>query len=339
MSSNNDGATSVHTISSGATTSSGFADDFAVLLGNLEQVIRGKTSVLRMVLTCFFAEGHLLIEDVPGTGKTSIARALAASIDGRWRRIQFTPDLLPSDVTGVTVFNQHNQDFEFHPGGVFANIVLADEINRASPKTQSALLEVMEERRVTVDAHPYMVPRPFIVVATQNPVEMDGVYRLPEAQLDRFLMRISVGYPDAQSEREILGGYHDGAAIDELSAVLTTDRVGQMVKEASTVEVSEPITEYIVALATATRSVPDIRLGVSPRGSVALMRAARALALAQRRTYVIPEDVKALAVAVLSHRIIVQPEAELRGATDIDLIGRVLAAVPVPQLAGTGSRS
>jgi MoxR-like ATPase len=299
---------------------------------NIQQVIKGKPDVVRLAITCLIAEGHLLIEDVPGTGKTSLARALAASIKGSVKRIQFTPDLLPSDVTGSMVFRQADGEFEFHKGGVFANIVLADEINRASPKTQSALLEVMEEHRVTVDSEPYEVPRPFMVMATQNPVEMDGTYRLPEAQLDRFLMRVAVGYPDAVAERQILNGYHDGTAIDSMIPVLTTEDISQLVAWASEVEVSESLQDYIVALSAATRVVPDIQLGVSPRGSVALMRAARAMALADGRGFVIPEDIKDLAGAVFAHRIIVHPEAELRGVTAAQLIDQTLAAAPVPHV-------
>jgi MoxR-like ATPase len=310
-----------------------FSKDFQRLVDNMEWAIKGKTEVIQLVLACFLAEGHLLIEDVPGVGKTSVARALAASIDGQWRRIQFTPDLLPSDVTGVTIYNQPNHRFEFHPGGVFANIVLADEINRASPKTQSALLEVMEERRVTVDAKPYDVPRPFIVVATQNPIEMDGTYRLPEAQLDRFLMRISVGYPDAEAERTILGGHHQGSMVDQLRPVLSLDRVQAMITQVAEVHVSEPLADYIIAIAAATRTLSEARLGASPRGSIALMRAARAWAAGAGRNFVVPEDVKELAACVLAHRLILQPEAELRGTTAAELIDRVLATVPVPHAA------
>ncbi|HEY3673670.1 MAG TPA: MoxR family ATPase [Acidimicrobiia bacterium] len=309
-----------------------FSAAFEQLVDNLERVIRGKRAVLEQVVICLLAEGHLLIEDVPGVGKTSIARALAASIEGSWKRIQFTPDLLPSDVTGITIYNQTEHEFEFHPGGVFANIVVADEINRASPKTQSALLEVMEERRVTVDSHPHVVPRPFMVIATQNPIEMDGTYRLPEAQLDRFLMRLAVGYPDARSEREIMNGYHDGAAIDALAAVLTTARISGMIAAAGEVYVAEELQDYIVQLTATTRNTDDVRLGASPRGSLALLRAARARALADGRNYVLPEDIKELAVTVLAHRIIIEPEAELRGVSSTDVISQVLAAVPVPQV-------
>jgi MoxR-like ATPase len=310
-----------------------FANRVLALANNIEEVIKGKPEVVRLVVTCLLAEGHLLIEDVPGVGKTSVARAMAASIDGSWGRIQFTPDLLPSDVTGVTVFNQANRQFEFHPGSVFANVVVADEINRASPKTQSALLEVMEEHQVTVDGVSRPVPRPFVVVATQNPVEMDGTYRLPEAQLDRFLMRISVGYPDAAAERQILRTDDGGRRLRSLRPVLGAGEVVQMIEHVSTVHVSESMQEYIVALSAATRTLPEVRLGVSPRGSLALLRAVRALAAASGRTYAVPEDAKALAVYVLAHRILLQPDAELRGTTAADVVRRVLDAVPVPQQA------
>jgi MoxR-like ATPase len=308
-----------------------FAAEFRRLAANIGTVIKGKPEVIDRVLTCLFAEGHLLIEDVPGVGKTSIARALAASISGKWSRIQFTPDLLPSDVTGVTIFNQASRTFDFHPGGVFANIVVADEINRASPKTQSALLEVMEERRVTVDSVGHLVPRPFIVVATQNPIEMDGTYRLPEAQLDRFLMRVAVGYPDLRSERTILEEHHEGRAIMDVQPVLAVDQVAAMITWVTRIHVAEQLYDYIVNLSAATRSLPEVRLGVSPRGSIALLRAIRAYAAGQGRSYATPADVKALAVSVLAHRMILEPEAELRGLTPEGIIGRILDAVPVPQ--------
>jgi MoxR-like ATPase len=308
-----------------------FADQVRQLEENISLVIKGKPEVIRLVITCLLAEGHLLIEDVPGVGKTTVARALAASISGTWGRIQFTPDLLPSDVTGVTVFNQGNREFEFHPGSVFANIVLADEINRASPKTQSALLEVMEERQVTVDGIARPVPRPFVVVATQNPIEMDGTYRLPEAQLDRFLMRISVGYPDALAEREILTNEDGGQRIRSLRPVLAAEDVVRMISQVAMVHVSDPLKDYVIALSAATRVLPEVRLGVSPRGSLGLLRAIRAHAAASGRNFAIPEDVKVLAVSVLAHRMILQPEAELRGVTAADVIRRGLDAVPVPQ--------
>jgi MoxR-like ATPase len=315
----------------GAVGSTTFADIVSALVANIEHVIKGKPEVIRMVVTCLLAEGHLLIEDVPGLGKTTIARALAASISGTWRRIQFTPDLLPSDVTGVNVFNQGNREFTFHPGAVFANIVLADEINRASPKTQSALLEVMEERQVTIDGVARPTPRPFVVVATQNPIEMDGTYRLPEAQLDRFLMRISVGYPDAFSERQILVNEDGGRRIGDLRPVVRSEDVVKMIAIVGGIHVSDALLDYIVAVTSATRDLPEVRLGVSPRGSLSLLRAARAHAAGSNRSYVIPEDVKTLAVSVLAHRMIMQPEAELRGVKAEDVIRRVLDAVPVPQ--------
>ncbi|WP_336205545.1 AAA family ATPase [Nonomuraea sp. LPB2021202275-12-8] len=310
-----------------------FAQRFQLLATNIEQVIRGKREAVELALVCLFAEGHLLIEDVPGTGKTTLARSVAASVDAEWRRIQFTPDLLPSDITGVSIFNQAHQKFEFHQGPVFANIVLADEINRASPKTQSALLEVMEERRVTVDAEPHPVPRPFLVVATQNPVDMDGTYALPEAQLDRFLMQISIGYPDHVSEVEVLKGMPSGPQVDRLPVVARASDVAAMIDFATRIHVADPVYDYIVALCAATRVNPHLRLGASPRGSLALLRAARVRAAAAGRHYVLPEDVKALAVPVLAHRLIRTPEAELRDVTAANVLGELLAGMPVPQAA------
>ncbi|MFI7447593.1 AAA family ATPase [Nonomuraea sp. NPDC049714] len=310
-----------------------FAQRFQMLAANIEQVIRGKREAVELALVCMFAEGHLLIEDVPGTGKTTLARCIAASVDAEWGRIQFTPDLLPSDITGVSIFNQAHQKFEFHQGPVFANIVLADEINRASPKTQSALLEVMEERKVTVDAEPHPVPRPFLVVATQNPVDMDGTYALPEAQLDRFLMQISVGYPDHVSEVEVLKGMPSGPQVDRLPVVARASDVAGMIDFATRIHVADPVYDYIVALCAATRHSPHLRLGASPRGSLALLRAARVKAAAAGRHYVVPEDVKALAVPVLAHRLIRTPEAELRDVTAANVLGELLAGMPVPQAA------
>jgi MoxR-like ATPase len=307
-----------------------FASYARQLMDNMARVIKGKEDVMRLVLTCLFAEGHVLIEDVPGVGKTSIARALAASIGGTWRRIQFTPDLLPSDVTGVTIFNQQSKEFHFRPGGVFANLVVADEINRASPKTQSALLEVMEERFVTVDSERHPVPRPFVVVATQNPIEMDGTYRLPEAQLDRFLMRISVGYPDASAEMAILRQDH-GLSPDNLEPVLPAETVAALVAHCQmAIHVDDAVHDYIIRVSAGTRRVDSVRLGVSPRGSVAMLRAAKALAAISDRDYVLPEDVQALAVPVLSHRILIKPEDEMRGVTTADVVERVVAETEVP---------
>jgi len=313
----------------------GFAERFGALVDNVERVIRGKREVVSLALTCLLAEGHLLIEDVPGVGKTSLARCLAASVQGSWHRIQFTPDLLPSDVTGVSIYNQATNGFEFHPGAVFANLIVADEINRASPKTQSALLEVMEERLVTVDARRYPVPRPFMVIATQNPIDMDGTYALPEAQLDRFLMRLEVGYPDHAAEVEVLVNHHAGRHVEALNPVMTVAEVEQMVRAGAQVHVAPAVHDYIVRIAAATRTAEGVRLGASPRGSVALLRAARAKAACDGRGYVVPDDVKSLAVPVLAHRLVLTPDAEVRGRTGAEAVTEAVRAVPVPRtLAG-----
>jgi MoxR-like ATPase len=311
-----------------------FAQLFGVLAGNVERVIRGKRENVELAVVCLLSEGHLLLEDVPGVGKTTLARAIAASVDARWTRIQFTPDLLPSDVTGVSVFHQANNQFEFHPGPIFANIVVADEINRGSPKTQSALLEVMEERRVTVDGRGHLVPRPFMVIATQNPVDMDGTYPLPEAQLDRFLMKISMGYPDHASEVAVLSGMPTGPMVDQLAAVSSRDDVKKMVDFAGRIHVAPPLYDYVVQIVGFTRAHPDIRLGASPRASLALLRAVRVRAAASGRSFVVPEDIKTLAPYVIAHRLMLTSEAELRGRTAADLVGEALARVPIPQTAG-----
>jgi MoxR-like ATPase len=307
-----------------------FADVVGRLSASVGSVVLGKPVVVRLALTALLAEGHVLVEDVPGVGKTTLARAVAACVRGVWRRIQFTPDLLPSDVTGVTIFNQASRGFEFHPGPVFANIVIADEINRASPKTQSALLEVMEERRVTVDGVAHPVPRPFLVVATQNPIEMDGTYRLPEAQLDRFLMKVSVGYPSEGTEIAVVRGAAAGVSPDGLAAVTDTQVVGQLVGLVRRVHVAEALVAYAVRLAAATRGHPRVRVGVSPRGVIALTRAASAWALAEGRGYVVPEDIKALVEPVYAHRLVLSPDAQVRGVTAAEIITEVLHTVPVP---------
>jgi MoxR-like ATPase len=310
---------------------SSIAQNVERLCANVAQVIQGKPEVIRNAVVCLLAEGHLLLEDVPGTGKTSLARALASSLSMSWNRIQFTPDLLPSDVTGVSVFNQGTTQFEFRPGPIFANIVLADEINRASPKTQSALLEVMEEGTLSTDALVYPMPKPFMVVATQNPIDMEGTYILPEAQLDRFLMKLSVGYPSAEAEVAVLRTQKNGMSISQLTPVLSAADVSMMIQGVRRVEVAPQLEEYIVAIAAATRSASELRLGVSPRGSLALLRACRALAAASGRPFIVPEDVKALAPIVLAHRLILQPEAELQGRTAADIIARAMQSVPVPR--------
>jgi MoxR-like ATPase len=308
-----------------------FAERYNELAENIESFIRGKPEVVRMALVCMLAEGHLLIDDVPGVGKTSLAKAISQSIDGAMRRIQFTPDLLPSDVIGVQVYDAGKREFVFHPGAVFANIVLGDEINRASPKTQSALLEVMAERQVTVDSVPYLVPRPFIVIATQNPVEHGGTYDLPEAQIDRFMMRTSIGYPDHEAEVEVVTNGSQGKTPEQLQPVMSTTDMQQMTQVASAIYLAPAITSYIVTITAATRSMPELRLGVSPRGSLAVAQAAQAHAAAQGRSFVTADDVKAMVPFVLGHRMILRPEAELQGRTSEDLLQTILTSVPVPQ--------
>jgi MoxR-like ATPase len=307
------------------------AHDVERLCNNIGLVIQGKPEVIRNAVICLLAQGHLLLEDVPGTGKTSLARALASSLAVSWNRIQFTPDLLPSDVTGVSIYNQHTHEFEFKHGPIFANIVVADEINRASPKTQSALLEVMEEATLSTDAHVFDMPKPFMVVATQNPIDMEGTYLLPEAQLDRFLMKLTVGYPTAEAEAEVLRTQKMGSTVEHLAPVLSGSDVQLMINAVKQVEVAPALEQYIVSVATATRSMSELRLGVSPRGSLALLRAARATAAAEGRSFVIPEDVKQVAPVVLPHRVILQPDAELQGRTDVELIARAIQSVPVPR--------
>jgi MoxR-like ATPase len=308
-----------------------FKEVFDALSHQIETVIRGKRRAIHLALVCLFAEGHLLVEDVPGVGKTSLAKAIARSVGGSWRRIQFTPDLLPSDVTGVSVWNRTQGDFEFRPGGVFANVVLADEINRASPKTQSALLEAMEEQQVTIDSQTYPLPSPFLVIATQNPVELEGTYPLPEAQLDRFLLRLRIGYPDRDAELAILDAQDSSAvAPEDLEPVTDAHAVATWSKALGQVHVAPELQGYIIDIVEASRHHRDLVLGVSPRGALGLQRAARALAASIGRSYVIPDDVKLLAPSVLEHRLMLSSEAITRGVSAGDVLASILEAVAVP---------
>ena len=307
-----------------------FAETFDALVANVGQALLGKEETVRLVLTAMLADGHVLLEDAPGTGKTSLANAISATVQGSHHRIQFTPDLLPSDVTGVTIYDQSTQRFEFHPGPIFASVVLADEINRASPKTQAALLEVMEEANVTVDGVTHPVGRPFMVIATQNPIEQAGTYRLPEAQLDRFLLKTSLGYPDRAAAVEILAGAKDRTAA--LRPRITTQAVGTMADLALTVHVDEVVLDYIARLLEATRDDPQTALGASVRGGLALVRCAKVRAAADGRDYVLPDDVKALAQSVLAHRLVLDSEAEFAGVTATEVVGRVLEQVAPPAL-------
>jgi MoxR-like ATPase len=311
---------------------------FNAVLDNVERVIRGKRDEIATALVCLYAEGHLLLEDVPGTGKTTLAKAIAGSMDSTWRRIQFTPDLLPSDVTGGLVYDQSDGTFDFRRGPVFANVVLADEINRASPKTQAAMLEVMEERHVTVDGDTHDVPRPFVVIATQNPVEQEGTYRLPEAQLDRFLLRTAIGYPDHEHEVDAVRRVTHGARPEQLEAVISADDTRRMIQVAAHVHVDDAIYDYVVRLVAATRELPQLRLGVSTRGALALIRAARAMAATQARAFVTVDDVRVLAPAALGHRMLLSPDAELRGVATADLVDELLDRVepPTPVRSSTG---
>jgi MoxR-like ATPase len=304
---------------------------FGAIADNVARVLQGKPEVIERVLLCMVAEGHLLIEDVPGVGKTSLAKALAASLDCRWTRIQFTPDLLPSDVVGVTVWNRATNEFEFRPGVVFSNLVLGDEINRASPKTQSALLEAMEERQVTVDGRTHVLPPPFMVMATQNPVEHEGPYPLPESQLDRFLMRVSVGYPARDAELEILEAQGGIAPIETLAPVATIADVAGMAAAAREVHVAPALKGYLVDIAETSRRHPALSLGMSPRATLALQRAARARAAASGREFVVPDDIKAMAHPVLAHRLVPTPEASMQGLDTGEVVDDVLRHVPVPR--------
>ena len=307
-----------------------FADIFNRLVAGVDQVLLGKTFVIKLAFTALLSEGHLLLEDFPGTGKTSLARAMSQSVDGTNSRIQFTPDLLPGDITGVSIYDQRSGSFEFHRGPVFANIVLADEINRASPKTQAALLEVMEEGHVTVDGVTHDVGAPFMVIATQNPIEQAGTYRLPEAQLDRFIMKASIGYPDHASTLRILQGADVKAHEVVVPSVATAAVILEMGALARTVHVDPSINDYVSRLVDASRNSDEVRLGASVRAALALVRTAKTLAAASGRHYVIPDDVKVLAEPVLAHRLMLDPEAEFEGVTTSSIISQLLLETPPP---------
>jgi len=297
----------------------------------IEAVIEGKRDAIQLTLAVLLAQGHLLIEDVPGVGKTMLAKALARAIDGSVRRVQFTPDLLPSDITGVSAYNQERREFEFKPGPVFANIVLGDEINRASPKTQSALLECMEEHQVTVDGTTYSLQEPFMVIATQNPVEMEGTYPLPEAQRDRFTARISLGYPPPAAEREMLDTHGSSSPLDQLRPVARASDVQDLVIAVRSVLVSDQVKDYIISLANATRTSPELRLGASPRATLHLLRASRAWAALDGRDYVIPDDVQRLASPVLAHRLLPTAEAIVERHLPEQVVDRIVAQLPLPR--------
>lgn len=297
---------------------------------NVQKIIIGKDEVINLTLTVVLCEGHILLEDVPGIGKTTLARALAVSLGCSFRRIQFTPDLLPSDVTGLSWFNQKMQEFEFRPGPIMSQVVLADEINRATPRTQSALLEAMQERQVTIDGVTRALPRPFLVMATQNPVELEGTFPLPEAQVDRFLMRIAIGYPDEDEENAILERFRLTDPFPELESVTTPEEVTQLQEERRQVRVVDPVREYIVRVARATRQHSEVELGASPRATLAIYQAAQAWAAIHDRDYVLPDDVKHLAPYVLTHRLMISPQAQLRGRKMEELVADIVAGVPVP---------
>lgn len=297
---------------------------------NVQKVIVGKDEAINLALAAVLCEGHILLEDVPGIGKTTLARALAVSLGASFRRIQFTPDVLPSDVTGLNWFNQKKQEFEYRPGPIMSQVVLADEINRATPRTQSALLEAMQERQVTIDGHTYPLPRPFLVLATQNPVELEGTFPLPEAQVDRFLLRIAIGYPSEAEENQILERFRLSDPLPELKAVTNAEELARMQEQRRLVRVEDSLRNYIVRVARATRKHSEIELGASPRATLALFTTAQAWAAIQGRDYIIPDDVKLLAPHVLTHRMMISPQAQLRGRKAEEVVAGVVDTVPVP---------
>ena len=307
-----------------------FSEWYEALAGNVGAVVHGKDDIIELALVSVFAQGHLLVEDVPGVGKTTLAKSIARSIDGSFGRIQFTPDLLPSDVVGVSVWNRGTGDFVFRPGPVFSNVVVADEVNRASPKTQSALLEAMAERQVTVDGTTHQLDRPFVVLATENPIEHEGTYPLPESQLDRFCMRLSMGYPARRAEIELLASHSDLDPLDAIEPVISTTQMTVLCDAVGRVEVADSLRGYLVNLAEATRDHPGIVLGMSPRATLTLQHVARAHAAIRGRSYVIPDDVRSLVVPVVAHRLIPTPEAQVQGVTPADVLLEIVGRLAVP---------